>query len=432
MARDAVDHAILGAVGFVGDDDDVLACRERRQIGVFLRQKLLDRGEDHAAAGDGEQFAELVPTVGLHGGLAEDFVAALKLPKELIVEIVAVGEDDERRVLHHRVPHDACGVEEHREALPRTLGVPDDAGAAVALFATVHAPGPVGALLFPDSTGERSHAARADGFLDGGVDGVELVVAGDDFVQPIALGVFLEDDKVLEQVEQPALFEDAAHEHFEFVGRLGRILLAVDGAPDFEPLLIGRERADARLRAVGDDQEFVVVEQRGDLSGVGLELLVGVPDRGLLVGGVLQFNDGQRETVEENDYVGPAVVPGLDDRELIHRQPVICLHGAEIHQPHLVAFDRAVGPGILHVHAIAQHFVKRTVGLLERRSAHAQNFSERLLLGIGRYARVEPGNRLAQSPHQHHVAKSLPLRRRFAGREMRPMTERIAQLSEPL
>ena len=287
MPSHPVDHAILGTVGFVGDDDDVLARRERRQLGVFLRQKLLDRGEDHAAAGDGEQFAELVPTVGLHGRLAEDFVAALKLPKELIVEIVAVGEDDERRVLHHRVPHDACGVEEHRKTLPRTLRVPDDTGAAVALFAAVHAAGPVSALLFRDGTGQRGHAAGAHGFLDGGVDGVELVVAGNDLVQPVTLGVFLEDDEVLEQIEETAPLKHAAHEHFEFVRCLGRILFAVDGAPDLEPFLIGRERADARLRTVGDDEEFVVVEQRGDLSGVGLELFVGVPDRGLLVGRVL-------------------------------------------------------------------------------------------------------------------------------------------------
>ena len=116
---------------------------------------------------------------------------------------------------------------------------------------------------------------------------VKLVVAGDDLVQPVAFGVFLEDNEVLEQIEEPLPLERATHQHFEFVGRLGRVLLAVDRAPNFEPFLIGRERANARLRTVGDDEEFVVVEQRGDLSGVGPELFVGVPDRGLLVGRVL-------------------------------------------------------------------------------------------------------------------------------------------------
>ena len=39
---------------------------------------------------------------------------------------------------------------------------------------------------------------------------------------------------------------------------------------------------------------------------------------------------------------------------------------------------------------------------------------------------------VAQATHQHHVAKRIPLRRRFAGREVRPVPDRIAQLPEPV
>ena len=71
-------------------------------------------------------------------------MAALELAEELVVEIVAVGQHDQRRVLHRRVPDDARGVEEHREALAAALRVPDHAGATVARLAAVHPARPVG------------------------------------------------------------------------------------------------------------------------------------------------------------------------------------------------------------------------------------------------------------------------------------------------
>ena len=133
--------------------------------------------------------------------------------------------------------------------------------APVARLAAVHPAGPVGSLILRHHAGLRRHRhpAGAHGFLDGGVDGVELVVAGDDFVQPVALGVLFEDDEVLEQVEEPAFFEDSVHQHFDLMHGPRRVLFSTNRAPDFEPFLIGRERADPRLRAIAHHQQFVVV-----------------------------------------------------------------------------------------------------------------------------------------------------------------------------
>ena len=309
--------------------------------------------------------------------------------------------------------------------------MPDHAGTPVAGLAAVHPAGPVSALVFRDHVGRFHHAAGADGFFDRRVDRVKLVIAGDDLVQPVALGVFPEDDEMLEQFEEPALLEDPPDEHLDFVTRLRRIAFAVDGAPDLEPFLVGRERADARLRAVAHHEEFVVVQQRGDFSPVGLELLEGIPNRGLLVGRIFQLDDRERETIEKNHDVGPAVVAGFDDGELIHREPVVRERVVEIHQSHLVALDRAVGPGILHVHAIAQHLVKGAVRPGERRRPHAQHFAQRLLARLFRNLRIQPRHRRPQSSDQHHLSERIPLRRRLAGREMRPMSDRIAQLPEP-
>ena len=52
--------------------------------------------------------------------------------EELVVQVVAVGEDHDGGVLHGRVQDDAPGVEGHGQALARALGVPDHAHAPVA------------------------------------------------------------------------------------------------------------------------------------------------------------------------------------------------------------------------------------------------------------------------------------------------------------
>ena len=105
------------------------------------------------------------------------------------------------------------------------------------------------------------------------------------------------------------------------------------------------------------------MQQRGNLRLVGLELRVGAPDRRVLIRRVLQLDQAQRQPVDEDHDVRPPVVLPLDHRELVHRQPVVRPHVAEIHQPHMIARDAAIGPRIFHRHAIAQHPVKGAVGL---------------------------------------------------------------------
>jgi len=121
----------------------------------------------------------------------------------------------------------------------------------------------------------------------------------------------------------------------------------------------------------------------------------------------------------------------LDHCELVHRQPVVRPHLTEIHQPHMIARDAAIGPGILDRHTIAQHPVKGAVRLRERRRPHPQHLAQCLLPRLIGNGRVQPPDGLAQAPHQHHLRKRLPLRGRFTGREVRPVPNRVAQIPEP-
>ena len=133
MPREAVDEVVLAAVRLVGDDDDVAPPGQRGvRVASVFRVELLDRGEHHAARGDRQLLAQVGAALGLRRRLAEQVLAAREGAEELVVEVVAVGQDDDGRVLHRRLARDRAGVEGHRQALARALRVPHDADAAVA------------------------------------------------------------------------------------------------------------------------------------------------------------------------------------------------------------------------------------------------------------------------------------------------------------
>jgi len=297
--------------------------------------------------------------LGLHRRLAQQVAAARESGEELVVEVVAVGEDDEGWVLHGRALDDAGGVEEHGEAFAGALGVPDDAGAAIA-------GGAVG-------------TAGADCFGDGGIDGVELVVAGDDFVELVAIGVRFEGDEVLEEIEEALLGEDAADEGFEFEGGGGGVGVAFDGAPDFEPFAVGGEGADAGFEAVGEDEEFVVMEEGADLVFVGLELVEGAPDGGAFIGGAFEFDDGEGEAVQEDDDIGAAGVGAFGDGELIDGDPVVGVGVVEIDEAGAVVGDGFILAAVFDGDAVAEEFVELVVSADEGGGLDAPDAAE----GVG-------------------------------------------------
>ena len=107
------------------------------------------------------------------GVLAQQIAATGEGAEKLVVEIVAVGEDDDGRVLHRRVQDHAAGVEGHRQALAGALRVPDDADAPVAEVAARLAP----RLVLPKRLYGLVGLGGAQRFLHRHVHGVELVIA---------------------------------------------------------------------------------------------------------------------------------------------------------------------------------------------------------------------------------------------------------------
>lgn len=211
----------------------------------------------------------------LDGRLADEVDAEGKGVEELVIEVVAVGDDDDGGVVHGGVEDDAPGIKRHGKALAGALGVPDNADALVAGGAGADGSGEVagiGRFVYPIGSGQ--FAARAQGLLDGDVDGVELVVAGHDLAG-LTAPVILEDDEVAEVLQEAGGLEEAVNERVELGGGSGDDALTGDGLPGHEALAVGGKRADAGFETIGDDEGFVEGEEGRDLLLVSLQLVEG-------------------------------------------------------------------------------------------------------------------------------------------------------------
>ena len=176
---------------------------------------------------------EIGPAFSLNRRLTQEILATGECPEQLVVQVVAVGEDDDGGVLHRRLADDAAGVESHRQALAGALGVPDNTDASVPRSSSRLVAGDVSAEVLPDQI-RQSQTRSAKGLIDGNIDGMELVIAGHLLGKFAAVGI-LENDEVLNQVQKPALVEHPLDQNLEFrrVG-IGQGL-AGNGAPGFEP-----------------------------------------------------------------------------------------------------------------------------------------------------------------------------------------------------
>jgi len=253
--------------------------------------------------------------------------------------------------------NDLAGEERHGQALARALRVPDDATAPV----------PV-------------RTRRLDGGLNRLEHRVILVIARD--LLDDAPVFLLEHHEMVHVFQEPPFVQQARQEYLKLRYARRRGLVALDRPPGHEALFVGCQRADPRLQAVRDDQDFVVRKEGWNLVLVRLQLAERGPEGGVLVDGVLQLDHHQRKAVDENHDVGPSVVLIFDHRELIHRQPVVLV--GEIEQPRLVVDGAAVLPLVLDVHTVGQKAMKRSVRPHQGRLAQMGDLAKRLLLRLGR------------------------------------------------
>ncbi len=150
-----------------------------------------------------------------------------------------------------------------------------------------------------------SGSGRLDRRLDCGVDRPVLVVLRDALDE--AARFVAEDDEVANEIQESRRLERAADQDFE-LRLVGDHLATVDRLPWRVVLEARRERAHDRAEPVRGDADCVGGEDRRDVAAVGLHLVPRALERRVLVAGVLEFDEPERQAVHEDDDVGP---PGL-------------------------------------------------------------------------------------------------------------------------
>lgn len=366
----------------------------------------------------------------MHGRLADEIRAEGEGAEELVIEVIAVGDDDDGGVLHGVVEDDASGVKRHGEAFAGALGVPDDADALVAGCAGADGRGEVAGIgRFVNPRGSEQ-LAGAQGLVDSDVDGVELVVAGHDLTR-LTAAVILEDDEVADVLEEAGGLEKAVDEGIELGDGRGDDAVAGDGLPGHEALAVGGKRADAGFETVGDDEGFVVSEKRGNLLLVGLQLVEGGPDGGVLIGGVLELDDGEGQTVKKDDEVWAAVLVVLDDGELVDDEPVVVLHAVEIEEADNITGDAAI-ERIFYGDAIDEGAVELAVSGEQGGGGEAGNLAEGVLEGGGRDGGVEAGEGGAQAGGEDDLFEGVALGLRGFGVDILTVAVGITEGGKPV
>ena len=153
---------------------------------------------------------------------------------DLPVEVVAIGDDDERPVAGH-FAQNLLREEDHDVTLAAALRMPEHTEAALILADIVHG-------------------------RDGVVDTEDLMVLGDELAR--AARGFDKQREVLDQVEEPSGLADAAQHRLQTDDAW--LAFAVDLLPVGEVIPLRSQAAEFALAAVGENDEGVVPEDLRD------------------------------------------------------------------------------------------------------------------------------------------------------------------------
>ncbi len=166
---------------------------------------------------------------------------------------------------------------------------------------------------------------------------------------------------------------------------------------------------------------------------IGLELLERRPDRCVLVGRVLELDDGQRESIEEQHHVGPARVLPIGHGELVDGQPVVVVGVVEVDHPGLRPSDGAVLAAILHRDAVHQQALYGAVALQQGRRIGARKLTVGVLQCLGRQFWIQLRESLSDAAFEDDVAivRGGTLGGGFSGRNVWAVQDRVVQRLPP-
>ena len=433
-------EAVLRAVRLVGDHHDVFPGGQLLVHIALVRLKFLDGGEDHAARSHFEQVLQLLAVLGLHRLLPQQLLGSGEGVEQLVVQIVAVGNHQDRRVIQRQ--HDLAGVEHHRQRLARALRVPHHPGLLVAPGLLRHAGQSVagrGLLCL-----QLGHARRTQGGSHRRIHRVILVIRRQllhraDRDHPglaVFLPGFFKDDEVAQQVQQRRLVQHAVDQHLQLAHQMRSLRLAIRALPAHEARIARRERTRLGFQTVGNHRECVGREQAGDSLLVGFQLLIRRLDGGVFIGGVFQFDHHQRNAVHEQHQIRPLVLvpPAVrmaDHRELVGDDKLVVRRIGKVDQPHPLA---ALVPILVggYRHALGQQAMECLVIRQQFGRMNALHFLQACLQKGGRQLGIDALERRFQPPGQQHLVVAAALRPVAVRCNIRRVDVVVAQALEQL
>ena len=230
----------------------------------------------------------------LDGCLAQEGCALGKLGVKLIVEVDSVRHDHDGRAVQRLLQQ--MGIENHGQRFSAALGMPEHAAFAVGLGCD-------------------------DCFLHSLANSEVLVVASQNLKHFCLLHG--EANKVLEDIQQPRLVEHPLIEGVK-LGISGVLVATIFGLPLHEAV---KARSDCPRLVCGQIANYangVVIENGGDVLHVIADLVVCVFRIDLILGRTFQLHQNQRQSVDEQDNVGAAVVAIFDVCKLVdHIETVV-------------------------------------------------------------------------------------------------------------
>ena len=131
------------------------------------------------------------------------------------------------------------------------------------------------------------------------------------------------------------------------------------------------------MESVRGHERGVRAEEGRTLVLVGLELVEGPVEGGVVVAGVLQLDYGQRQAVDEQHHVGAPMV--LDNCVLVHWQTIVAGNIREVDQRCDISADAPVVAGDFDRPALEQVAVQTPVLLDEREGLGLLDLAQHVL-----------------------------------------------------
>jgi len=236
--------------------------------------------------------------------------------------------------------------------------------------------------------------------LHSGVNRVDLVVLGHHLPRPGA--VALEQDEVTDQLQKACGGEDTLDHRLQRRATMGLPVGPAHLLPFREVLCSRTPCPDPCRHQVRHADDPQITVEAGDGVGVVVDLIDRTLRR-LREPGRLQLELAEREAVDEQQDVRPAVMPALDDRELVDREQFVSLGVVEVDEFCALGLLDSVVIDVRDWYARGEQLVKAAVVLDERRGGPRHRELARSLDGVGREIRVDPRDCLPQPLNQHDI-----------------------------